>query len=80
MTDLKTFDQCLDDLDARLLRLSTEISKKQARLEAELSVLDNLEASFAKCQLINAVPLDMPLPPEVEEAKARMYKADGRDQ
>ena len=51
-TPITTFDERLDDLDARLLGLSAEISEKQARLEAELSVLDNLEACFADCQLL----------------------------
>jgi hypothetical protein len=47
---VSTFDQYLDDLDARLSELSARNVDRLSQLEAYLSVLDRLDKRFAESQ------------------------------
>lgn len=51
MESVATYDQCLDDLDARLSALSARNEAELSQLEDYLSLLDRLFARFAESQL-----------------------------
>ena len=73
-TPITTFDQRLDDIDARLAQLSTQLAEDKSRIEAELSalhkqaaVLDRLLARSAECQLLRVASEVKELKPLVSE-------------